>query len=245
MTDKTKYILLIIASVVLIGADSFVAFAQAQPMAAPVEPYISVSPDIFYTLEDAFYLVGRSDPKALVQVKLTKQGELPIKFSVYADANGEWAVSEQRVYLSAGNWEVRAVQQVGAQVSGSSNPRIIRSIVTGIDIFGFQIRYVVIAIVVIIFLAILGVVFFYFRRKIKNLQRGLMEKQLRETEDRFHKGFAEIRQDLMNQLKDLASNSQGRPMTADEIEKRDHVLRELEDMERNLDHDIGDIGKRY
>lgn len=218
-------------------------FAQA-PQNAPVEPYISISPDEFLTLEDFLIIEGRSDPKAIVTVTLTKQGEKPVRFTISADSSGEWTVAE-KTYLSAGYWQVRAKQQVGTLVSGESNPRVIRSVVNGVSIFGWNVRYVVIAGVGSFFLAVFILLFMYFRRKIAMLQRGIITKQLHETEDRFHRGFAEIRKDLMDQLKDLAINAQGRSLTPEEIDKRDHVLRELEEMEKNLEHDIGDISKKY
>ncbi len=214
------------------------------PVAPPVEPYISISPDEFLTLEDILYVVGRSDPSAIVTVTLTKQGDKPIKFTVKADSSGEWTVTE-KTYLSAGYWQIRAKQQVGALVSGESNPRVIRSVVNGVSIFGWNVRYVVIAGVVSAFLAVFVFLFVYFRRKIRALQKGLLEKQLRETEDRFHRGFTEIRKDLMDQLKDLAAGTSGRPLTPDEISKRDHILREIEEIEKNLEHDVTDIGRRY
>ncbi len=247
MINKIKFVLAVIVLTVLTGHSGVMVFAQAQPIGnqpPPAEPYISISPDSFNTLEEILYIEGRSDPSAIVTVLLEQQGKQPVKFTVRADSSGEWVVAE-KTYLSAGNWEVRARQQVGSLLSGWSNPRVIQSVVNGVDIFGFKIRYVVIAVIVFIFLAILGSVFFYFRKKIQRLQRGLIEKQLKETEDRFHRGFEEIRKDLMDQLKDLALNAQTRALTPDEVEKRDHVLRELEQLERNLDHDIGDIGKKY
>lgn len=237
-----KKVFIALASLFIIAVFGRV-FAQA-PQSAPVEPYISISPDNFYTMEEILYIEGRSDPAAIVTLELQKQGEKPVKFSIKADSSGEWVVAE-KAYLSAGDWQVRARQQVASQISGWSNPRVIRSIVTGVNIFGLSIRYVVIVIIALLVLAVIAFIFFYFRRKISMLQRGLVEKQLKETEDRFHRGFAEIRKDLMDQLKDLAINAQGRSLTPEEIDKRDHVLRELEEMEKNLEHDIGDISKKY
>ncbi|MEK7555140.1 MAG: hypothetical protein AAB518_04120 [Patescibacteria group bacterium] len=226
----------------------FVLSVHAQvmppPATSPAEPYISVSPDEFRTLEEVLYIVGRSDPKAIVTVTLTKQGEKPIKFTVPADSSGEWTITE-KTYLSAGYWQVRAKQQIGTLISGESNPRVIRSVVNGVSIFGWNVRYVVIAGVLLFFLAVVTSLFVYFRKKIRTLQRGLLEKQLRETEDRFHRGFTEIRKDLMDQLRDLAAGTSGRPLTPDEVSKRDHILREIEEIEKNLEHDVADISKRY
>lgn len=220
------------------------AFAQTASLKDLSEPYISISPDIFYPLEEILYLEGRSEPDAVVTVTLTKGGDQPVKFTVRADSGGEWVVAE-KTYLAHGNWEVRARAQVGGAVSGWSNPRIIRSVVTGVNFFGMNIRYVVIAAVSLIFLLTVGILALSFHRKVNRLKRGLMEKQLKETEERFHKGFSEIRKDLMDQLKNLAVNSQGRSLTPEEIERRDHILRELEELEKGLEHDIGDISKRY
>ncbi|MEW6747730.1 MAG: hypothetical protein AB1486_33795 [Planctomycetota bacterium] len=226
------------------------ALAQAPlPSALPtetqelIEPTIAISPEYFYPLEEVLYLEGRSYSNAFVTVLLQKQGERPVKFTVKADSSGEWVVAE-KTYLSAGNWEVRAKQQVGSSVSGESNPRVIRSIVTGVTIFGMNIRYVVIAAISFAFVIIFVILFVYFRQKIARLERGLIEKRLSEAEERFHRGFAEIRKELMDQLRELATNSAGRPLTSDEIEKRDRVLRELEDLEHNLEHDLGGIQKR-
>lgn len=237
----------ILFGIFLVVAIPAVIFAQAPspaPITDPGEPTISISPDYFYPLEEILYLEGRANPNAIVTVNITKQAEKPIKFTVKTDSSGEWVVAE-KTYLSSGNWEVRARQQVGTVLSSWSNPRVIRSVVTGVNIFGLQIRYVVIAGVIFIFLAIIAGIFIYFKRKIRRLKRGLLERQIKDTEERFHRGFAEIRQDLMNQLKELAINSQGRPLTAEEVDKRDKVLRELEEMEKNLEHDVSDIRRRY
>jgi hypothetical protein len=242
-------VITVIALIFTLALPAVVAAEESVVVTAPVlpqglsEPYIAISPDYFYPLEEVLYIEGRANPNAYITVVLRSQGERPVRFTVRADSSGEWVVAE-KTYLSAGNWEVRAKQQVGAVVSSESNPRVIRSIVTGINLFGMNIRYVVIAGVVFAFTAVLVVVFVYFRRKISMLKRGLLEKRLRDTEERFHKGFAEMRKELMAELRDLATNSSGRPLTADEVDKRDRLLRELDDLERNLEHDITDIEKR-
>ncbi len=234
---------------VLAAASVLAQEAPAPPVSVPQppsEPYISISPDYFYPMEEILYLVGRANPNAIVMIQIRKDAgtEKPINFKVKADASGEWVVAE-KTYLSAGNWQVRARQQVGVLVSGESNPRVIRSVVTGVNVFGLNIRYVAIAGIILVFILAIFFVFIYFRRKIARLQKGLIEKQLHETEERFHRGFAEIRKELMDELKALATNAEGRPLTSEEVEKRDRVLRELESLEQGLDHDITDISRRY
>lgn len=222
------------------------ATAQIAPLAPAelAEPMISISPDYYYPFEEILYLEGRANPNAIVTVQIRKEAgaEQPVKFTVKADSSGEWVIA-QKTYLSGGIWQVRARQQLAGAVSGDSNPRVIRSVVTGFNVLGLNVRYAVIGGFALAFLVILTGVFIYFRRKIARLQRGLMDKQLHETEDRFHRSFAQIRAELMGQLKDLAAGAQGRQLSAEEIEKRDRILRELEDLEQNLEHDIGSIKK--
>lgn len=221
----------------------FAARAAGETIESLPEPYISISPDYFYTLEEILYVEGRADPKALVTVTLRADNERPVKFTVKPDSTGEWVIAE-KTYLPSGNWEVRARQQIGGVISDWSNPRVVKSVVTGVSLFGFRIRYVVIAAVVLVFFLILGCVLIYFRKKIKKLQRGLVEKQIQATEERLHRSLAEVRKELMDQLRDLTQNAENRPLTSAELEKRDRVLSELENLEHDLHHDIDDIEKR-
>lgn len=225
-----------------------IAFGQTPPAPAPArelrEPAIAISPDYFYPFEDILYLAGRSEPNTVVTVVFQKQGDKLVKFTVTPDSSGEWVVKE-KTYLSAGDWEVRARAQLGNELSDWSNPRIIRSVVTGISVFGLKIRYVAIGAFVFVFLLILAGVFFYFTRKIRKLKRGLFEKQVHETQERAHESFTELRRELTSRLKSLIANADKRPLTAEEIEQQEQTLRELDELERRMEHDIGDIENRY
>ncbi len=161
------------------------SFAEANPSREPrvtvdtsiqlPEPSISISPDDFYTFEDILYIEGRSMPEGIITVRTIKAGEQPVKFIVKADSSGEWVVAE-KTYLTAGNWEVSARAQIKDQISDWSNPRVIRSIATGVDIFGLKVRYVVIAVILLVFFALLGLILTYFLHRIRKLKRGFFEK---------------------------------------------------------------------
>lgn len=207
------------------------------------EPSIAITPDVFYPLDEILYIEGRGAPEAVVTVALQKQGEKPLKFSVKADSFGEWVVSE-KTYMPSGNWEVRARQQSKGEVSDWSNPRVIRSVVTGVNIFGFNVRYVVITVILLLFFAIIAGILFYFLRKIKNLKQGLLEKQLRETETQFHENVSVIRRDLMSELQTIVANAEKRPLTSEELARRDHLLSELDNLEKSMEHNIQDIGRK-
>ena len=233
-------------------------FAQAQIIpqpfskepAKPVAPTIAITPDYFYPPEEALYIEGRSEPSAIVTVILQKQGENPIKFTIQADALGEWVVAE-KTFLKSGNWEVRARSQIGAEVSEWSNPRVIRSIVTGLNFLGVNVRYITLAAVGLLMLVGFILLYIYFFRRvqrfnlarIRELRSVLFRHQITETEDRLHRGIAEIRKDLTEELQELTNNAQERSLTPKEVQRREHILRELEELEKDLSHEISDIGK--
>ena len=131
-------------------------------------PEISVHLDYFYPWEEILYLEGRAAPEALVTVSLEKTGREPVQFVAAADAAGAWIVAE-KVYLSSGDWEIRARQQVGRAASAWSEPKALNSIVTGANILGLEVRYVGIAGVSLIFLMVIGALLFYSMRKIQKL----------------------------------------------------------------------------
>lgn len=208
------------------------------------EPSIAISPSYFNPFEEILYLEGRSEPDTVVTVVLQKSGDKPVKFTISPDSTGEWVVQE-KTYLSSGDWEVRARAQRGSDLSDWSNPRIIRAIAGGISLFGLRIRYVVIGAVVFTFLLILAGIFFYFTRKIKKLKRGLFEKQVHETRERAHDSFVTLRRELSERLKSIVANADKRPLTADEIEQQERILRQLDELEQRMEHDIGDIERKF
>lgn len=204
---------------------------QVAPSPLPIspgelaEPNISISPDQFYPLEEILYIEGRANPNAIVSVYLQKQGDKPLKFTVKADSAGEWVVAE-KTYLGSGDWEVRARQQIGIDISGWSNPRIIRSVVTGVNIFGLNVRYVVISVIVLAALLLIAFVLVYSVKKVQKAKRLALERSMKDAELRLHRGISEIRKDLIDK------------------EKREHVLRELEELEKGFDDDIEGIEKK-
>lgn len=210
------------------------------------EPTIAVSPYDIDTCEQTLYLAGRAEPKSLVTVMLTKQGEVPVKLTADpTDSNGDWVLSKAVSYLSAGDWEVRARAEIKNQVSDWSNPTIIHAVKTCLNFLGLRLRYVAIAGVLIVIFIIIGGILIYFNRRIKSLKRSLFEKQVRETTQRFRENFSEIRRDLTDELKALAENAKDRPLTPEEVSRREHMLRELDSIERQTTDEMNEIERRY
>jgi hypothetical protein len=231
-------------------------FAQSNaPSSAPVrspgkalsQPSIAISPDYFYPPEEILYIEGRSEPNVIINVSLQKQGEQPLKFTVQADNLGEWVLAE-KVFLNSGNWEVRARTQDGDSVSEWSNPRVIRSIVSGINILGISIRYLTLGAVGILLLgAFILIYIFVFRKihkrdlkRVRELRQVLLRHKLTETEEKLHHRVSEIREDLLTELKGLTSRGE-KALTEEQRKRREHILRELEELEKDVSHEIGDI----
>ncbi len=136
MNKNLRNILFVIVALAVVGGLGYYAGVKeikSSPSDTTVgvkisEPSISISPDYFYTSQEMLYLEGRANPSAIVIVELQKTGDTPVQFSVRADSVGEWVVAE-KTNLSIGDWQVKARQQVGADVSDWSNPRVIHSVV--------------------------------------------------------------------------------------------------------------------
>ncbi len=235
----------IILFLVLLLSARDVPFVLAEDREIP-QPSVTVVPDYYYPFEEFLHLEGRAEPRAIVSVELERQAEKPVKFTVSADSAGEWVVwPTSRVYLSAGSWVVRARQQVGTSTGFSdwSNPQVIQSVITGFTIFGINVRYALIGVILFVFVLILAFVFFYFARKIRRLKRQVFEKRLRETTDQVRRGFSEIHKDLMQELLMLTTKAQTQPLSPEEIQRKDHVLRELEELEKNVSDGMANMNR--
>lgn len=185
-TAKSKFFLIMF---VLFAAAGGALIALAQKPAELPSPTIAVSPDVYYPLDEVLYLEGRADPSVTVEIQLTKSGAKPRKFSVRADPRGEWVLAE-KVPLEAGDWEARA-RAIGAKdtVSDWSNPRVFKTIVSGITIGGVNIKFAFLVLVIVVLLLLGGVAFLYFYTRVRSLQAVLRDKEIREAKERFVRGY--------------------------------------------------------
>lgn len=134
--------------------------------------YISTIPTQFYTLDDKLYIGGHSVKNASITVALTKKDSQSLVFKVKSDKSGDWQISE-KVFLERGDWTVKACEITDSTSSNCSDPMIIKSIVTGINLLGLQISYATITIITLILFVFLGVIILYFLKKIKKHKLSL------------------------------------------------------------------------
>ncbi|MCH7882881.1 hypothetical protein IIA95_00460 [Patescibacteria group bacterium] len=223
-------------SLVLLFAGTLIA---AEHLPAPT---INISPDVYYPLDEILYIEGVSRPNSAVQIQLTKQGARPVRFTVRSDVNGEWVLAE-KVPLTAGDWEVRArLLHAKDSASSWSNPRVFKAIVSGITVGGINIKFAFLSFLVVVLLALGIAAFWYFSWKVKRLNARLLTKEIREAKDSVREGLSELRRDLLDELRILELS--GKKLSADERARKEHVLRELDTLGRNMEKEIQDIEEK-
>lgn len=199
-----------------------------------------VSPDVYYALDEALYFEGRAGAKSSVELLLQRQGSKPRKFVVKSDVNGEWSFAE-KVPLEAGDWEVRARTISGAgtaeeRASEWSNPRVFKVIVSGITIGRINIKFVALVFIIVVLMLGGGALMLYFGWRVKRLREALDREKAREAHESMRSGFAELRRDLLEELQLLPQS--GKQLTREEIFRKEHILRELEGLERTMEREI-------
>lgn len=213
-----------------------VAFAAQEILSPPV---ISVTPDIYYPLEETLYLEGRADPHATLQIHFQKAGAKPVNLTVKSDANGEWVLA-QKLLLEAGEWEVRVRTVTSSGMNSEwSNPRVFKAVATGITIGGVNIRFAFLSFFIVVLLITGIAVVAYFSWRVRRLKGVLVAKEIREVRDSVRGGISEIRKDLLEELRLLESSQ--RPISGEALARKEHLLRELENLEKTIEGEISDI----
>lgn len=154
----------------------------------------------------------------------------------------------KKYLLWGGNWEVR-VRIVEAtknnpegRASEWSNPRIFNVIVTGIIIGGVNIKFAFLSFVIIFLLLAGAVVVSYFILRVRRLKSDLVSKEIREAHESVREGMSHIRNDLLEELKSLESSE--KPLSEEQYSKKEHLVRELDRLEREIEHEISDIERQ-
>lgn len=237
-----------IISAVIILLLVFVAFnAKAAPQADSTgeiaSPTISINPDVYYPMDEVLYLEGSAEPNFSIQIRFQKQGAKPVVFTSKSDSRGEWVLAE-KVPLEAGDWEVRAkVVDVKDKdnVSEWSNPRVFKVVVSGITIGRVNIKFAALSLVIIILLIGGIVVVLYFSNRVRRLKTVLLNKEIGEAQESVREGFSQLHQNLRDELRLLESQKN---LSQEELVRKEQVLRNLENIERNIQKEIKDIEEK-
>lgn len=220
-------------------------------------PVISVAPDVYYPLDEILYIEGKAAPKSKVELFFEKSGKSqPVRIAVESNSNGEWYFSE-KFQLSSGEWMVRA-RLAGDPPSDWSNPRVIRSVVSGIVFGSVKIKYVPVILIFSVALIIIFILFLYSILKVRTIQQLELERQMREKTVVFRKAlhekdrqsaevlveqnFSDLRKKILEELEHLDKYPRdGAVLSKEEQGHRDDLLKELRKAEDLIEKRIKDI----
>jgi len=195
-------------------------------VAAPIElsaPVISVAPSQFYPLDEILYMEGKAAPKAKIAVNFEKPDSKSVTVIVDANSNGEWFLGE-KIELSSGEWTARA-RILSDPASDWSNPRIIRSIVSGFIFGSVKIKYLPIAIMLISLLLVLVALLVYLLRRVSKIRRS-----------------AHLKEDIADELEHLEKAiREGKKLSESEIKRRENLLLELRHAEEIIQDKFKDL----
>ncbi|MCH7882884.1 hypothetical protein IIA95_00475 [Patescibacteria group bacterium] len=208
-------------------------------------PSIAIRPDIYYAGDEILYLEGRARPNSTVQIQFQKQGAKPITLTSKSDGNGEWVFAE-KVPLEKGDWQVRArVAESSGAVSTWSNPRIFKVIVTGITIGSVTIKFALLTFIIVILLIISAAGAWYYmiqaRRMKEKFQEALRKKELESVGAVIDQNFAELRAKITQELEHIEKRLKDGKLSEEEKEHREHLLRELKEVEETIKKKIENI----
>lgn len=242
--------ILLIMFGVFIATDSVVAITELRA------PSINVAPNVYYPLDEVLYIEGVAEPKIGVELFFERSGSQPTRLTIKANSNGEWFFGDH-LELASGEWMVRARAVDETRVSDWSNPRIIRSHVSGFVIGALKVKYLPIVLTLLgLFVAaftLLGYAFFRIRtiRRIE-LERKMNEKteallkELREQKrenilSEVEHDFSELRKNILDELEHLeTAGREGKVSSNEESVHRDKLIRELREAKESLSKKIRD-----
>lgn len=219
------------------------SIAAAAPEKLPLRiPVIVIQPDVYYPQDEILYIEGKGDVKSIIELRLQKQGAKPLAFTVNTDLNGDWAFAE-RVPLEEGELEARArTQGEDGSVSEWSNPRIFRTVKTGITLGGITIKFTFLSLIIILLCIIGAGIVLYFTMRVRRLRYLLLTKEVREAKEAVRENLSILRTELIEELRFLSSS--GKTLPPDDLARKERVFRELDQIERRMEKEIDDIQEK-
>lgn len=148
-----------------------------------------------------------------------------------------------KITLEAGDWEVRSRLLIDKNmVSEWSNPRVFKVIITGITLGNVNIKFAFLTLIIITLLlfGVIGLAYFIWR--VKRLKTMLVTKEISEAQESVREGLGELRKDLLDELRILGYS--GKKLSGKELVRKEHILRELEKIEHNMEREIQDIAEK-
>ncbi len=204
-------------------------------------PVISVASRSI-TNEDIFYLGGRTEyPKSSVLIYLQNlaSGETT-SYETTSNGEGDWFY-RHHTFLSSGRYQLW-VQGKLAEESSPPSPQITieverAALQFGVSRLSYATIFLTLTIVLFTILVILGWYVVVHGLRIKK-KRALFLKEIREAEESVRRGFAILRRDIMAELAVVKKAKLDRELEAEEKQTEEHLLKDLQAVERYIGREI-------
>lgn len=115
-------------------------------------------------------------------------------------------------------------------------------VASGVTIGGVNIKFAALVFIIVVLLVCGVALVIYFSWRVRRLRASLVTKEIREAQLSVREGLSELRRDLLDELKLMESS--GKNLFSDELSRKEHILRELDLLEKNMEKEIGDIEQR-
>ncbi|MDO8600009.1 MAG: cohesin domain-containing protein [bacterium] len=225
----------------------------------PGVPTINIAPSQYYPLDELLYLEGKASPNAGLDILFENiaGGAQPVRVSVNTNAGGEWFFSE-RLELASGEWSVRVRSAKENEYSDWSNPRIIRSVVSGFFVGGIKIKYLPIAVFLTASIAASVYLLWYSAKRVRSIEHVRLEEDMKHREAemketlRAHeriavtqaveRSFGDLRKRVVDELDHLEVKARRNGALSEEEEKhREELLHELREAEELVEKELKTI----
>lgn len=207
-------------------------------------PTISVCPGSFVSGEEVLHLEGKAPANQTVLLYLDRNSKTVKIWEIPIDGNGNWSLEDEGVFKS-GDYRIIARTKDGrGAISNPSNECQVKFVFSGISIFSWVISYlVIIRITITLFIVLLAVLVLAFIKTRK--EKNYLERETEDLKVKFYKEYNELKEDIEEQLASYRRLKSERSLSDEEKEMVERLLKDLDDVERVLRRELGDIEKIY
>ncbi len=235
-------------AIFLLAFSSFMIYGQvSQAEEIDLGPPLVTSVSRNISNEEIFYIGGKTDcaeAEIIIYIQNLKTGET-FSQTVKADKKNDWFYRHSG-FLSGGEYLLWVQGKVDDQMSPPS-PQVkmtVKSIAIqfGSSRLSYETIYLGVIILLLIVVVILTVNMFRHWRKATKRQ-GRFLKEVREAEVAVHQGFAVLRRDIEAEIAAIGKIKMSKKLLEKEKAREEHLLRDLEEVERHIDKEIWDVEK--
>lgn len=197
--------------------------------------------------EEIFYIGGKTDSPetgVIIYIQNLKSGET-FSQDVVSDKKGDWFYRHSG-FLSGGDYLLWVQGKTGEQMSPPS-PQVKMAVQpTAIQFGTSRLSYGTIYVgAIVLLLAVLAGLIAYVIRQWRRVKRrhDTFTKEVGEVEEAIHRGFAVLRRDIEAEMAVIKKARMSKTLSEEEKLKEEHLLKDLEKIERHIGKEVLDVEK--